>query len=439
MVESAKNSLTELMRERLNHLTLDFTSINAHGKIMYLGTPQSTNSIYNNLTARGYDIRIWTGRVPNEEEREHYGDMLADRIQKMYDTPSNRTGYGALLDRGKPTDPIMMDEYQLVKKEIDQGKGYFNLQYMLNTALLDKDRFPLKVKDLIVHDLDKNKVPTILQWSNHPMHQITNIPGQIPQQVYYRAGVIGDDYGDYVEKVMAIDPAGGAGGGDETGYAIVYSGFGKIFIMAVGTLPGGTDTQAMQRACELLNLWDIQKCVVEKNFGYGAFAVALESAVLEWNFKLKGKPELEKQQKTIKAGVIEVYNTGQKELRIIDTIEPALSNHKIVMCTSVITDNIQSTQKYEAANRVSYNLMHQMGNLTRDKGSLLKDDRIDALSIAIKEVLLSIRMVDEQEAQRNKDKQLSEMQQDKHSPWNFMHKMGKAGGTGILDKLNRRR
>lgn len=45
-IESQKNSLTALMREQLLAKSLDFTSINQSGRIIYLGTPQSLSLIH---------------------------------------------------------------------------------------------------------------------------------------------------------------------------------------------------------------------------------------------------------------------------------------------------------------------------------------------------------------------------------------------------------
>ena len=73
-IESSKNALTEIQRENLRHLTRDFTSINSKGDIIYLGTPQSIDSIYNELPARGFKVRVWPGRYPTPEEIGNYGD-----------------------------------------------------------------------------------------------------------------------------------------------------------------------------------------------------------------------------------------------------------------------------------------------------------------------------------------------------------------------------
>ena len=68
-VESQQNSMTATERNKLLLLTKEFTSIVADGdgKILYLGTPQTKDSIYNTLPARGFTTRIWPGRFPSEE------------------------------------------------------------------------------------------------------------------------------------------------------------------------------------------------------------------------------------------------------------------------------------------------------------------------------------------------------------------------------------
>lgn len=49
----------------------------ATSKIIYLGTPQTEQSIYNSLPDRGYEIRIIPARYPTEAQRARYGDRLA--------------------------------------------------------------------------------------------------------------------------------------------------------------------------------------------------------------------------------------------------------------------------------------------------------------------------------------------------------------------------
>ena len=104
-IESSKNALTMVQRENLLHLSKDFTSICSEGRIVYLGTPQSIDSIYNSLPGRGYKVRVWTGRYPTLEEEKEYGDTLAPYItSRLKANPELRVGGGVLGDKGIPID-----------------------------------------------------------------------------------------------------------------------------------------------------------------------------------------------------------------------------------------------------------------------------------------------------------------------------------------------
>ena len=189
--------------------------------------------------------------------------------------------------------------------------------------------------------------------------------------------------------------------------------------------------------------WGIQKTLVEKNFGYGAYAAALEARILEENYQLAKDPNLsalEKDKATVKGGVIEVYNTGQKEQRIIDGLEPVVAGHKLVVNISVITENIATTQRYEAANRTTFNMLHQFANVTRDKGSLLHEDRLESVQIAASELMQEIRMVAEEELERKTILDMEKERQNPNSVWHYAHGGIGQGATdysrqGILDRL----
>ena len=82
-IESDKNAATPVQREKLIGLTRDFTSICSKGDIVYLGTPQSVDSIYNGLPSRGYDIRVWTGRYPTMDEIPNYTGTLSPLLSGL--------------------------------------------------------------------------------------------------------------------------------------------------------------------------------------------------------------------------------------------------------------------------------------------------------------------------------------------------------------------
>ena len=246
-VESKKNSQTEIMRDRLLELTRDFTSICSEGDVVYLGTPQSVNSVYNSLPGRGFQIRIWPGRYPTEEELDNYGTHLAPRILKaVKDDPSLQRGGGADGTRGKPTDPVLMDETTLARKELDQGAAYFQLQHMLDTRLADADRYPLKLNRIIVTDVQEERTPVSLYHKQSPQHRI-HLPPDHPMQSQslFRASGHSQEFGAYQGTHMYVDPAGGGQNGDETAYAVTRFSASKVYVVAVGGVPGGLDDESL--------------------------------------------------------------------------------------------------------------------------------------------------------------------------------------------------
>lgn len=370
-VESSKNAYTELMREQLKQKTLDFTSINRTGKIVYLGTPQTTDSIYNCLPSRGYTVRVWTGRFPTEEEIKNYGDTLAPFIvERLKADPELGSGGGVLLNRGQPADPGMMDEEELCNKELDQGPAYFNLQYMLDTELSDADRFPLKSTDLLMWPLDRQEAPVKVVWGTIPETRCKVPPGWPEKLNLFRALNVSSDMEPYQYKVLAIDPAGESKkNNDETGYAVLYVSNGMYFLMDCGGIKNVTREEGKKKLANLIYEWDISTVIVERNFSAGMFTNFVQGVIAE---------------NDLRAGVEEVWSTGQKELRIIDALDPVIASHRLVVNLQLIEKDIKTVQQYPIDIRNSYMFFWQLSRLTRDKQALRHDDRLESLAIAVK-------------------------------------------------------
>jgi hypothetical protein len=369
-IESAKNALTADARMKLTNLTRDFTSICSQGDIIYLGTPQSVDSIYNALPGRGFDIRIWPGRYPTERELDNYGEHLAPMISEaVKKDPSLATGAGLLGNRGKPTDSVILGEDILVKKEIDQGAAYFQLQHMLDTRLADEARYPLKLNKLIFMNINKGRSPILL---NHQpsIHNRVPTPSDYPiRDPMYMCSDFGTEYGEFTGTHMYVDPAGGGQNGDETGYAVTRFLGNKVYLVAVGGVPGGLEASDLEELTRVAVKWKPNKISIERNYGNGALQKVWE-------------PTLYKAMKEVNAGVEidDPWETGQKELRIIDKLEPVIGSGRLVVELDLIQDDWASVQKYAAVNRASYSFFHQLAKVTRDRGSLSHDDRLDAVA-----------------------------------------------------------
>jgi len=373
-VESSKNALTMIQRENLLHLTKDFTSLCTDGRIIYLGTPQSIDSIYNTLPGRGYTVRVWPGRYPTVKEELEYGDTLAPWIKaKMAKNPLLRIGGGILGDKGSPIDTRINEEV-LQKKELDQGLAYFKLQHMLCTKLSDVERFPIKLRNAIFMHLNSEEAPGKITWMPNSSLLIPNYPGSNLQEEFYRPFSVSQDLYKYGTKIMYVDPAGGGQNGDETVAAVIVFLHGCIFILDVVGLPGGLRDDVFSSLSALAWEYKVSLIQVEKNFGFGALATTWRPVLAEY-YKIASCG-------TILQGpqIEDVWESGQKELRICDVLEPVLARHHLIINEKLIQQDVESVQKYPIERRSTYMLFHQLSRMTRDKHSLLHDDRADAVA-----------------------------------------------------------
>lgn len=395
-VESPKNARTATNREVLRQQIKEFSAICTTGRIVYLGTPQTGESIYNDLPAQGFDVRIWPGRFPNQKEMESYGDMLAPSIVAAIERDGSLTMGGGLTGtRGQPTDPVLLNEETLRNKE-KQGAAYFQLQYMLCTAISDEMRYPLKPKNLIVMRLNGKMLPTHVVRGMTPeylrQYQSGNVKVMVslPQEV-------SKDVAPYTHRRMRIDPAGGGVNGDETAYAIVDQLNGNIFLRCVGAVPGGFDETTLANLASVVAFWAPDVLDVEKNFGNGAFSTIMLPILRKAGWL--GKVE-------------ETWEAGQKELRICDTLEPIIGRGSLIVDETVFEEDWPSTNWHEATKRQLFTFLHQLTKITRDKGALVKDDRLDAVAGAISPLVAALAL-DQMAAEKSaKDREYSEWLKD---------------------------
>jgi hypothetical protein len=377
-IESMKNARTQAGRELLEELTKEFESICALGDIIYLGTPQSSESIYNNLPSRGYQVRVWTGRYPTVDEMDNYNGFLAPMlVNDIKLNPSLQTGAGLAGNQGQATCPEMFGDDILIEKEMSQGKAKFQLQYMLNTALADEDRYPLKPSNLVICEYDNERAPIMPIHSNATRSLVQELPpiSNRRSDKLYWAIEREYEWGAFERSVMYIDPAGsGKNDRDETAYAVIKLLGSYVYITAIGGVEGGYEEDKLRKLVGIAKEQNCKTVLIERNFGSGA-----HSSMLKPLFANEWPVEIE-----------EVWETGQKELRIIDVIEPVMSSHRLIVSPNIIRQDIRSTSIYANDIALTYSLMHQMAMITRDKGCLRHDDRLDALAGAIRHIVESI-------------------------------------------------
>lgn len=358
-IESANNSMTQTMRDRLSETVKEFDAVlSPNGDIVYLGTPQTEMSIYNSLTERGYEIKIWPARYPTSAKMLNYGDKLAPKVLELLEK--------GLKKENDPVDPLRFDEDDLLERQASYGNSGFSLQFMLDTTLSDLERYPLKIPELIVHPIDSDLLPEKLIWCSHPDSAYAELPCVgFNGDRYYRPFAVEGDYIESTGSVMSIDPSGR--GQDETGYAVVKMLNGQLFVPECGGIQGGYSDESLERLVRIAKKNKVNLILIESNFGDGMFMELL-------------KPHLIKEYPVT---VEEIRSSIQKERRIIDTLEPVINQHKLIFDPKVVQHDYDSAQKYTADKQLKYMLFYQLSRITRDKGSLTHDDRLDALSMAV--------------------------------------------------------
>ena len=87
--------------------------------------------------------------------------------------------------------------------------------------------------------------------------------------------------------------------------------------------------------------------------------------------------------KVYPCSIEEIRHSIQKEKRIIDTLEPVMNQHRLVIDQKALEKDYQSVQHYPPESQSRYMLAHQMTRITKEKGALIHDDRLDVLSMAV--------------------------------------------------------
>ena len=371
-LEVINNSATQTMRDHLAELCKEFAAIlkpeplpsetRPSPRILYLGTPQTEQSVYNQLPSRGYQIMVWPARYPALKNLIKYGDRLSPLLAERFEANPGLVGH--------PT-CIRFSEDVLLESLAEYGPAGFALQFMIDTSLADADRYPLKVSDLIVMDVDPKKAPLELAWGSDKTLTVEDVPNvSFAGDHYHRPFMVSTaaaDWHSYQGIVMAVDPSGR--GSDETGYAIVARLHSRLFLLDAGGMKGGYSDETLRAIASKAAHYSVDNIIIEPNFGDGMYNKLLQP-VLKKIHPECGLEETERAQ-------------SQKEARIIDTLEPVMNNHRLVVDRSLIERDFNSTLEHSTEMQNRFRLFYQLTRITRDRGAIHKDDRLDALAMAV--------------------------------------------------------
>jgi hypothetical protein len=394
-IETPENSKSEESRKNLiKTVQSDLgpvrkTEQQVLGDLLVLGTPQTEESVYTYLVkSMGFSCFCIPARYPRADKRGSYilktdggleVDILAPYLQAKHDA--------GLLKDWQPTDSRYSND-ELIHLE-SKGRSTFLLQYMLDTSLSDAERYPLKVKDLIAFSCHPDKAPLTIQWGRDKDRK--NVLNDIPNLGFigdYTVGplFIDDEWRRFNCKVLFVDPAGT--GKDETAWAIVGVLGGTYYLLELDAHQGDPDT-AMRKCALAAKAWDVAAIEIEPNYAKGVWIAGFRRILGEvW------RQALESEAKTRNLNALDIaalkergdhhgcsvreseWAKGQKETRIIGTMEPVMAAHRLVVSEAVL-------RREAAVSNRDYSFLYQLTHITGDRGALAHEDRLEAVSGAV--------------------------------------------------------
>ena len=321
---------------------------------------------------------------------------------------------------GTTTDPKRFTDLDLASRQAEYGRAGFSLQFMLNTQLSDEDRFPLKLRDLVVMDTAPDKAPMKINWLPDYKRELKELPNLgMAGDRFYAPASVDERFMEYTGCVMSIDPSGR--GKDETGYAVVKMLNGYLFVTRAGGLQGGYDTPTLRQLAQIAKEEGVNQIVIEANFGDGMYQALFEPVI----------------NRIHPCSVEEVKHSTQKERRIIDTLEPVISRHKLIINKRVIEDDYRTAQAYDADNKFTKTLMYQMTRITYDRGCLKHDDRLDALAIAVSYWVENMAQDEDKGISADKEAALDkELQRFMDNAIGRKQGMNTSGATKLLSRIS---
>ena len=359
-VEVPSNSATDLMREKLLQLVTEGESVltpKDDSRIIFLGTPQTTFTIYRTLRERNYIPMVWPARYP--KSLVGYEDVLAQELQEDID----REGLEALT--WKPTD-TRFSEINLLEREQSMSRSNFMLQFQLDTSLSDSLKFPLRLSDLIAMSLDHERGPTSLVWRTDKSTLLDLPAVALPGDRWYGPAETGVS-APWGETIVCVDPSGR--GKDETVAMIISQLNGNLFLRGIYASTDGYSDKTLTDILRMGKKYGATKCLIESNFGDGLVMEVMKKHAIE-----------------MKVGIDfeEVRAVTRKEDRIIDTLEPVFNQHRLVIDSRLVQWDYQSNHDMAPEERLPRMLMYQITRMCREKGAVRHDDRLDCLALGVK-------------------------------------------------------
>ncbi len=336
-VEIDSNSDTPAARQKLIDKLTELEQIRNpvdHGRIVFLGTYQSTDSIYLRLP---YAIIKFPAVMPDPE--------IETQIQFV-----DEYILGLEIEPGRSVDPERFPQSVLDERLGKIGQRQFCLHYLLDPTLSDASKYPLRLEDLVVMDVSPDVFPEKVVWGKQRQLKIPSYG--LNNDFLYAPQWVADSFVKYAETVAFVDPSGR--GADETAVCVASFVNGYVVVHALTGFDGGYDEVTLLQISKLGFRYNVDSFAVESNYGDGMFANLLRPIAA----KVCGR-----------VAVGEFKVSGNKERRILDTLEPVFAQHRLIFSENAIRD--KETQM-------------QLTRMQDKRGALKHDDRIDVLASAVR-------------------------------------------------------
>ena len=393
-VEIEGNCETQVSRDKLMNKCLEAEQIrNKGGRVIFLGTPQIRDSIYNALSS-GYPITKFPAVMPDKSipsECENINDWI----------------WELGLEPGEATQPERFDLDTLLERKAKVGPTLFRLHYQLDTSAADEALYPLRLGDLIILDVDPQVCPEKVVWaSSVPLKGIPSF-GMHGDKLYEPMWV-SDKFVEYQQTAMFVDPSGR--GKDETAICVASLCNGFVWIHELEGLDGGYDEATLLKIAKIVNQYQLKLILVESNYGDGMFNKLLQPVIAE---------------QCGQVGIEEYKVLGAKEARMLESLEPVMASHRLVFDKKAIRQ--EETQK-------------QITRLTGRRGCLRHDDRVDVLSAAVNfwkdNLSVNVDNVVEKNKEATRLKEVKRWSEDFRAGDALGHGAFKQGDISNLKKFN---
>ena len=359
-VEVPNNSMTELQREKLLQLVTECESIltpKPDSRIMFLGTPQTTFTVYNKLRERAYKPFVWPARYPRKVAM--YDGLLAPQLEQDLENETDLTW--------NPTDTRFKED-DLLERESAMGRSNFMLQFMLDTSLSDAEKFPLKFADLIINPVNPETAPENIIWCSSKDNIVKELPCVgLPGDYYYSPMQVQGEWKPYSETICSVDPSGR--GTDETVACFLSQLNGIMYLHEIYASTDGYSDSTLLAILARCKKYKATTLLIESNFGDGMVSELFRKHAIN---------------KKVPINIEETRANVRKEDRIIDSLEPVFNQHRLVIDPKVIKWDYDSGSERPTETRFQYMLGYQISRMCREKGAVKHDDRVDALAQGVK-------------------------------------------------------